>query len=102
MGIQDALDQHGGEPRWRAVENEPNSCRHPACGQDHGTVYWPSMARIPLEDNFNDVINKAQRGWKFSDADLAQRAEVSLEDLAAVKAGKPLDAVIRRVARHLK
>jgi hydroxyacylglutathione hydrolase len=60
------------------------------------------MARIPLEDNFNDVINKAQRGWKISDADLAQRAEVSLEDLAAIKAGKPLDAVIRRVARHLK
>lgn len=60
------------------------------------------MARIPLEDNFNDVINKAQRGWKISDADLAKRAEVTPEDLAAVKAGKPIDAVIRRVARHLK
>jgi hydroxyacylglutathione hydrolase len=60
------------------------------------------MARIPLEDNFNDVINKAQRGWKISDEDLAKRAEISLEDLAAVKAGKPIDAVIRRVARHLK
>jgi hydroxyacylglutathione hydrolase len=60
------------------------------------------MARIPLEDNFNDVINKAQRGLKITDADLAQRAEVSPEDLAAVKAGKLLDAVIRRVARHLK
>lgn len=60
------------------------------------------MARIPLEDNFNDVINKAQRGLKVSDADLAKRADVSLEDLAAIKGGKPLDAVIRRVARHLK
>lgn len=60
------------------------------------------MARIPLEDNFNDVINKAQRGLKISDAELAQRAEVSLADLAAVQAGKPLDAVIRRVARHLR
>lgn len=60
------------------------------------------MPRIPLEDNFNDVINKAQRGMKISDADLAQRAEVTLEDLAAVKAGKPLDAVLRRVARHLR
>jgi hydroxyacylglutathione hydrolase len=60
------------------------------------------MARIPLEDNFNDVINKAQRGWKISDADLAERAEVSMDDLAAVKAGKPIDAVLRRVARHLK
>jgi hydroxyacylglutathione hydrolase len=60
------------------------------------------MARIPLEDNFNDVINKAQRGLQISDADLASRAEVSAEDLAAVKAGKPLDAVLRRVARHLR
>lgn len=60
------------------------------------------MARIPLEDNFNDVINKAQRGLKIADADLAARADVSLADLAAVKAGKPIDAVIRRVARHLR
>jgi hydroxyacylglutathione hydrolase len=60
------------------------------------------MARIPLEDNFDDVINKAQRGWKISDADLARRAEVSLEDLAAVKAGQPIVPVLRRVARHLR
>jgi glyoxylase-like metal-dependent hydrolase (beta-lactamase superfamily II) len=60
------------------------------------------MARIPLEDNFNDVINKAQRGWNVSDEELAKRAEVSPEDLAAVKAGKPIDPVLRRVARHLK
>ncbi len=60
------------------------------------------MARIPLEDNFDDVINKTQRGLGISDADLAARAEVSPEDLAAVKGGKPIDAVIRRVARHLR
>ncbi len=60
------------------------------------------MARIPLEDNFNDVINKAQRGLAISDADLAKRAEVTEADLAAIKDGKPLDAVIRRVARHLR
>ncbi|HVS53366.1 MAG TPA: MBL fold metallo-hydrolase [Opitutaceae bacterium] len=60
------------------------------------------MARIPLEDNFDDVINKAQRGLKISDADLAKRAEVSPADLAAVKSGQPIDAVLRRVARHLR
>jgi glyoxylase-like metal-dependent hydrolase (beta-lactamase superfamily II) len=60
------------------------------------------MARIPLEDNFNDVINKAQRGLKISDEDLASRAEVTAADLAAVKGGQPIDAVIRRVARHLR
>jgi hydroxyacylglutathione hydrolase len=60
------------------------------------------MPRIPLEDNFNDVINKTQRGLKLTDEELAARAEVSAADLAAVKAGQPIDAVIRRVARHLK
>lgn len=60
------------------------------------------MPRIPLEDNFNDVVNKAQRGLKISDTDLAQRAGVSAADLATVKAGKPIVAVLRRLARHLR
>lgn len=60
------------------------------------------MARIPLEDNFNDVINKAQRGLQISDADLATRAELTPETLAAIKGGEPIDAAIRRVARHLR
>lgn len=60
------------------------------------------MPRIPLEDNFNDVLNKAQRGMQIADADLARRAEVSLEDLAAIQSGQPRDPVIRRVARHLR
>ncbi|HRE05353.1 MAG TPA: MBL fold metallo-hydrolase [Opitutaceae bacterium] len=60
------------------------------------------MAKIPIEDTFADVINKAQRGLQISDADLCAWANVSAEDLAAVKAGKPLIAVIRRVARHLR
>lgn len=60
------------------------------------------MPRIPIEDNFNDVINKAQRGLKITDEDLASRAEVTNADLAAVKGGKVLVAVIRRIARHLR
>lgn len=60
------------------------------------------MARIPLEDNVSDIIGKAQRGLQIADAELAQRAEVSLADLAAVKAGEPHVAVLRRIARHLR
>lgn len=60
------------------------------------------MARIPIEDTFADVIGKAQRGLKITDEQLAHRAEISAEDLAAVKAGQPLSAVIRRIARHLR
>jgi hydroxyacylglutathione hydrolase len=60
------------------------------------------MARIPLEDNYTDVIAKAQRGLKISDAQLSSRAEVTPADLAAVQARRPNDAVIRRLARHLR
>jgi hydroxyacylglutathione hydrolase len=60
------------------------------------------MPRIPIEDNFNDVINKTQRGLKITDEDLASRAEVTAADLAAVKAGTVNIPVLRRVARHLR
>jgi hydroxyacylglutathione hydrolase len=59
------------------------------------------MPRIPLEDNFADVIAKAQRGLGITDVQLAARAGVDPANLAAVQGGKPLDAVIRPVARHL-
>ena len=70
-------------------------------GAKAGAVFAGSMPRIPLEDNFDDVINKAQCGLQISDADLAVRACVSARDLEAVKAGQPIDAVLRRIARHL-
>jgi glyoxylase-like metal-dependent hydrolase (beta-lactamase superfamily II) len=60
------------------------------------------MPRIPIEDNFTDIIAKAQRGLGISDPELCKLAEVSPADLAAVKSGQLIDAVIRRVARHLK
>jgi hypothetical protein len=60
------------------------------------------MARIPLEDNYDDVVNKAQRGLGISDEDLARRAGVSAADLAALKSGAFNEAVARRVVRHLK
>jgi glyoxylase-like metal-dependent hydrolase (beta-lactamase superfamily II) len=60
------------------------------------------MARIPIEDNFTDILGKAQRGLGISDKDLCKRAEVTAEDYKAVKSGEVIDAVIRRVARHLR
>ncbi len=60
------------------------------------------MPLIPIEDHFNDVIAKAQRGYGISDPDLAARAEVAAEDLTAVKAGEVRLPVIRRLARHLQ
>jgi glyoxylase-like metal-dependent hydrolase (beta-lactamase superfamily II) len=60
------------------------------------------MPLIPLEDNFTDVVAKAQRGLGVSDAELAARAEISPKDLAALQAGEPLLPVLRRIARHLQ
>ncbi len=60
------------------------------------------MPRIPIEDNFSDVIAKAQRGMGIKDDDLCKRAEISPEDLRAAKKGEVVDAVLRRVARHLR
>jgi hydroxyacylglutathione hydrolase len=60
------------------------------------------MPRIPIEDNYTDVIAKAQKGLKMTDVDLAKRAEVDVSDLKALKEGHVNDAVLRRVARHLR
>ena len=60
------------------------------------------MPRIPLEDNFTDVIGKAQRGRQLSDGDLAAQAGVPLADVQAVLAGDIREHVLRAVARPLK
>lgn len=60
------------------------------------------MARIPIEDTFADIIAKAQRGLGISDAELCKKAEVTPEELAAVKAGNVIDPVIQKVAKKLK
>jgi hydroxyacylglutathione hydrolase len=60
------------------------------------------MARIPIEDDFTDIIGKVQRGRKISDGELAAKAGVTPAELAAVKSGETLDDVLRRVARPLR
>jgi hydroxyacylglutathione hydrolase len=59
------------------------------------------MARIPLEDNYTDVLHKAQRGLAVTDLQLSARADVTLAALAALKGGEFNEAVARRVAPHL-
>ena len=59
------------------------------------------MEHLPLEDNFNDVIGKAQRGLKLTDDDLAGRAGISVEALGKLKAGEFDEAAVRQVAPAL-
>jgi hydroxyacylglutathione hydrolase len=54
--------------------------------------------KIPLEDNFNDVLGKAQRGLKLSPGQLASRAGVSESDVAQALAGAFNEAVVRKLA----
>jgi len=60
------------------------------------------MPRIPIEDNFTDIIGKAQRGLQLTDAVLAEKAAVTPEELAAVKKGEVRDLPIRKIAKVLK
>ncbi len=60
------------------------------------------MGRVPLEDNYDDVIAKAQRGLGIDDADLARRAQVAPGALAALKTGHFDEGVARRIASHLR
>lgn len=63
-------------------------------------ISFAGMA-IPLEDNFNDVIGKAQRGLKVTDEDLCARSGVAAADLARVKGGEFDEAVVRQLAPAL-
>ncbi|MCI0539803.1 MAG: MBL fold metallo-hydrolase [Verrucomicrobiales bacterium] len=56
---------------------------------------------IPLEDNFNDVIGKAQRGLKLTDEQLAAQAGISTNDLSRAKSGQFDEAIVRKLARPL-
>jgi len=58
--------------------------------------------QLPLEDNFEDVINKAQRGHGLADSILAEKAGVALPDLKALKSGEWNEAVGHKIAPALE
>ncbi|MBL9178781.1 MAG: MBL fold metallo-hydrolase [Verrucomicrobiaceae bacterium] len=57
---------------------------------------------VPLEDLFNDVIAKSMRGIALTDAELAGKAGVSAEAIAAIKSGTVDEASLLKLAPHLK
>ncbi len=60
------------------------------------------MPRIPLEDNFTDVLAKAQRGLGLTDAALVRQAGVTVSALAAAKSGRIDEPVLRALAGPLR
>ena len=59
------------------------------------------MISIPLEDNFEDVISKAQRGLGFTDEHLAERAGLTAQQVRMARAGQFDEIVVRLLARVL-
>lgn len=57
---------------------------------------------IPLEDNFSDIIGKAQRGLGFSDRQLAEKSGASVEAIREVRDGKFDRAMIDQIAPALQ
>ena len=59
-------------------------------------------AKITLEDNFDDVLAKAQRGLGFTDEALAAKAGVSVSILQALKKGQLDEAALAKLAPILQ
>src|SRR5438552_19138444 len=53
---------------------------------------------IPLEDNFSDVISKAQRGLEISDSDLAEKARLDANAIRKLRGGHFDELAVFRVA----
>ena len=56
---------------------------------------------IPLEDLFEDIVGKAQRGLQISDAELSQKSQLTPEQLRALKSGTGDPELIEAVAKAL-
>ncbi|HET9417853.1 MAG TPA: MBL fold metallo-hydrolase, partial [Chthoniobacterales bacterium] len=57
---------------------------------------------IPLEDNFTDVIGKAQRGLRISDSELAQQAGLVPAQIREVREGKIDNEALKKIAPVLR
>ena len=53
---------------------------------------------IPLEDNFGDIIGKAQRGLELSDTELAEKARISSAQVRKLRDGEFDEMAIWRIA----
>jgi glyoxylase-like metal-dependent hydrolase (beta-lactamase superfamily II) len=56
---------------------------------------------IPLEDNFTDIIAKAQRGLKLTPEALAARSGTTIAEIENLKEGKVNEVALRKVASAL-
>jgi hydroxyacylglutathione hydrolase len=58
--------------------------------------------KIPLEDNFEDIVGKAAKGRGWDDARLTQTAGLSSQQLTDLKNGRGDDTAVKRLAETLE
>jgi hydroxyacylglutathione hydrolase len=56
---------------------------------------------VPLEDNFTDIIAKAQRGLSLNNETLANRSGTSVLEIENLKSGTLDEGALRKVAKAL-
>lgn len=96
-----AAQTRQGVPENHKCKFNDQAARIPSQRRLAQPTVFPTMAfmpRIPLEDNFTDVIAKVQRGLKIDDASLAARAGIPPSDLAALKGGEVIEPALLAVA----
>ncbi len=59
------------------------------------------MKRIPLEDDFHDIIAKAQRGLSLSDDALARRTGIGTPEVTKTRRGEFDETIVRKLASVL-
>jgi glyoxylase-like metal-dependent hydrolase (beta-lactamase superfamily II) len=59
------------------------------------------VSKIPLEDDFNDIIAKAQHGLSLSDDELARRAGVAAQEVTKARRGEFDETTVRKLASAL-
>lgn len=59
------------------------------------------LPEVPLEDDFNDIIAKAQRGLGLGNRELCEKAGISQSELNQIKDGVFDEEVVRKVAEVL-
>lgn len=56
---------------------------------------------MPLEDDFTDILSKAQRGRALDDVELANRAGISIEEWRSLKSGNLDESALAKAAAAL-
>ena len=59
------------------------------------------MENIPIEDNFEDIVGKAQIGYRISLSELAEKSGVTTKAIQALKSGSFDETALAAIAPHL-